>query len=342
MEAVSQADGGGIIADSASQVSVPSPPASSSPPQASYSSLSTPPAVNPTQTPTPTSYPAQSSYAQVAAGPPPPVMHNTPLASTVVVPDMPDYHPVSQSHSDADSSGMWGWFKSASQNSFVQSVMEKTKTGVDRMITTLDPGMTPYLRLGGDIFVVVASEKEVKWGAVRDAFQKVFGMADAKGVPTQSAVAPQPVGYASGLRGAQDRINYLRRSGLIDEKQLCVSVESFVAELLPDKWFDVGCIVLEDPTRNINLEIFTQAVPVPPEIISHIQSATPSDYSLSWSGLSVTIGQAFQHQMPWVEPSDWHKTLTGQSRRDIIYEAAVTLAGLYKEKLPKPVPGQPI
>ena len=26
-------------------------------------------------------------------------------------------------------------------------------------------------------------------------------MADVKGMPTQSAVAPQPVGYASGLRG---------------------------------------------------------------------------------------------------------------------------------------------
>ena len=66
---------------------------------------------------------------------------------------------------------MWGWIKSASQNPFVQSVMEKTKTGVDRMITTLDPGMTSYMRLGGDIFIVVASEKEVKWGAIRDAFQ---------------------------------------------------------------------------------------------------------------------------------------------------------------------------
>lgn len=66
---------------------------------------------------------------------------------------------------------MWGWFKSASQNTFVQSVVEKTKTSVDKVITTLDPGMTPYLRQGGDVSIVVTSAKEVKWGAVREAFQ---------------------------------------------------------------------------------------------------------------------------------------------------------------------------
>lgn len=334
MEEVSQADESEIIAAPTSQVQAeilqsPSPPHTSNTPVAVATTVQSQ-----------ASYPPQGHQPSVAV--PPPVMHNAPLASTVVVPDVPEYSDVLQNENDNNTSGMWGWIKSASQNPFVQSVVEKTKTGMDRMITTLDPGMTPYLRIGGDINIVVASEKEIKWGAVRDAFQKVFGLAHVQGMPAQSGVAPQPVGYSSGLRGAQDRINYLRRSGLIDEKQLCVSIESFVAEVLPDKWFDIGCVILEDPIRNINLEVFTQAVPVPMDIISHIQSATPADYSLSWSGLSVTTGQAFLHQMPWIEPSDWHKTLTGQSRRSMIYDAVLTLAGLYKERLPKNSPGEPI
>lgn len=32
-------------------------------------------------------------------------------------------------------------------------------------------------------------------------FQKVFGMAYVQGMPAQSGVAPQPIGYSSGLRG---------------------------------------------------------------------------------------------------------------------------------------------
>lgn len=88
--------------------------------------------------------------------------------------------------------------------------------------------------------------------------------------------------------------------------------------------------------------MFTQAVPVQTDIINHIQSATPSDYSLSWSGLAVTTGQAFQHHMPWINPADWHKSLTGQSRKEMIYSATLTLAGLYKEKIPQKSPVVPI
>lgn len=39
--------------------------------------------------------------------------------------------------------------------------------------------------------------------------------------------------------------------------------------------------------------------------------------------------------MPWIQPEDWYKSLTGQSRKTIIYNSMLTLAGLYKEKLPK-------
>lgn len=37
-------------------------------------------------------------------------------------------------------------------------------------------------------------------------------------------------------QGAQERIDSLRRTGVIHEKQPAVSVENFIEELLPDKW----------------------------------------------------------------------------------------------------------
>lgn len=37
------------------------------------------------------------------------------------------------------------------------------------------------------------------------------------------------------IQGAQERIDTLRRTGVIHEKQTAVSVENFIAELLPDK-----------------------------------------------------------------------------------------------------------
>nr|CAB3265199.1 protein PRRC1-like [Phallusia mammillata] len=230
---------------------------------------------------------------------------------------------------------VWNWIKSASNNQFVQKVMERTKTGVDRMITTLDPGMTPFIRDGGDICVVVASDKEVKWGPIRDAFQKTFGAATIMGIAAQPKIAPQPVGYSAGLKGAQERIAFLRKSGAVDKNQVCVAVENFIVEQLTDRWFDVGCLLLQDPENEITLELFTMAVPVENDVVTEAQAATSSTYDLRWSGLAVTVGETIQKKLPWVNPSDWHRALTGTSRRDIIYSTAICLAELYKRRLPE-------
>ena len=64
---------------------------------------------------------------------------------------------------------------------------------------------------------------------------------------TQPNIAPQPVGYSAGVRGAEERIDNLRQSGLVDEAAAIVSVESFIVELLPDKY-----VLLQNINNNNN------------------------------------------------------------------------------------------
>ncbi|XP_033107449.1 protein PRRC1-like isoform X2 [Anneissia japonica] len=242
----------------------------------------------------------------------------------------PDMQQNQHQHQTGEGSGLFfGW-----GSSIVKKVMEKTKSSVDTMITTLDPGMAPIIHSGGDVEVIVASDKEVKVAAVRDAFQKVFGRATVFGQASSSNIAPQPEGYAAGLKGAEERIENLRRNGLVDDKQCVVAVESFIVELLPDKWFDIGCIVLQDPTYNINLEVFTQATPIACQYVQQAQTNTPPDYNLRWSGLAVTVGEVIERSNPGINRTDWHYSFTGMSRRDMIFSSAVMLAGLYKQSLP--------
>ncbi|XP_071762581.1 protein PRRC1 [Centroberyx gerrardi] len=230
--------------------------------------------------------------------------------------------------------GIWGFFKGVAGNPMVKTVLDKTKHSVESMITTLDPGMAPYIKSGGDVDIVVTSDKEMKVEAVRDAFQEVFGMAMVTGEPGQSNIAPQPVGYAAGVKGAQERIDSLRRAGLIHEKQPVVSVENFIAELFPDKWFDIGCLILEDPGLGVHLEMFTQTTPLALEHVQQAQSLTPPDYSLRWSGLLVTVGEVLERNLPNINPTDWHQAVTGMTQRQMIQSAAKALAGLYKQQLP--------
>ncbi|XP_037608962.1 protein PRRC1 [Sebastes umbrosus] len=230
--------------------------------------------------------------------------------------------------------GIWGFFKGVAGNTVVKSVLDKTKHSVESMITTLDPGMAPYIKSGGDIDIVVTSDKEKNVEAVRDAFQEVFGMALVTGEPGQSNIAPQPVGYAAGVKGAQERIDSLRRAGVIHEKQPVVSLENFIAELFPDKWFDIGCLILEDPGHSIRIEIFTQATPLALDHVQQAQSLTPPDYSLRWSGLIVTVGEVLERSVPNINRTDWHQTMTGMTQRQMIQSAAKALAGIYKQQLP--------
>ncbi|XP_054613667.1 protein PRRC1 [Dunckerocampus dactyliophorus] len=235
---------------------------------------------------------------------------------------------------DNSGGGIWGFFKGVAGNPVVKTVLDKTKHSVESMITTLDPGMAPYIKSGGDIDIVVTCDKEAKVDAVRDAFQEVFGMAMVTGENGLSNIAPQPVGYAAGLKGAQERIDSLRRSGVIHEKQPVVSLESFIAELFPDKWFDIGCVILEDPGYNIKVEVFTQAIPLALEHVQQAQSLTPPDYSLRWSGLTVTVGEILERNLPNINRTEWHLAMTGMTQRQMIQSAARALAGIYKQRLP--------
>ncbi|KAK1883549.1 Protein PRRC1 [Dissostichus eleginoides] len=220
--------------------------------------------------------------------------------------------------------GIWGFFR---------NVLDRTKHSVESMITTLDPGMAPYIKSGGDIDIVVTSDKELHVEAVRDAFQEVFGMALVTGEPGQSNIAPQPVGYAAGVKGAQERIDSLRRAGVIHEKQPVVS-GNFIAELFPDRWFDIGCLILEDPGHSIRIEVFTQTTPLALDHIQQAQSLTPPDYSLRWSGLIATVGEVLERNLPNINRTDWHQAMTGMTQRQMIHSAAKALAGIYKQQLP--------
>uniref|UniRef100_A0A8D0BX14 Proline rich coiled-coil 1 n=1 Tax=Salvator merianae TaxID=96440 RepID=A0A8D0BX14_SALMN len=292
------------------------------------------------QTPLMPSYSAPSVTGVLASSPPqqtplpPPLASGIGSTSSITFPEERDDPRVVRMQDEASAGGIWGFIKGVAGNPMVKSVLDKTKHSVETMITTLDPGMAPYIKSGGEMDIVVTSTKEVKVAAVRDAFQEVFGMATVTGEPGQSNIAPQPVGYAAGLKGAQERIDSLRRMGVIHEKQPAVSVENFIAELLPDKWFDIGCLIVEDPIHGIHLEAFTQATPVPLVYVQQAQSSTPQDYNLRWSGLLVTVGEVIEKNSMNVNRTDWHLAFTGMSRRDMIYSAAKAIAGMYKQRLP--------
>ncbi|KAK4019241.1 hypothetical protein OUZ56_001267 [Daphnia magna] len=228
-------------------------------------------------------------------------------------------------------SGLFGWMKEAMPGkAILAKVAEKARSSVDTMITTLDPQMKEFIYSGGDIDIAVASTKELKVSSVREAFQTVFGKATVKGYESQSVgTAAQPVGFASALQAARERIANLRSSGSVPPQQPVVSVEGFVVELFSDNWFEMNCLLLEDPVRNISVQVFSQPLMVPANAVARMRNCTTDSYPLRQSGFAVTVGQAVAEEFN-VPATEWQIALTGISRRDILLLAAKTLANSYK------------
>ncbi|KAK8729665.1 hypothetical protein OTU49_008257 [Cherax quadricarinatus] len=229
-------------------------------------------------------------------------------------------------------SGWLGWIR-GTVSSVSHRVAEKAKTSMDTMITTLDPQMKEFIHSGGDMDIIVTSDKEIKVGAVREAFQFIFGKATVSGMAAQAeGVAAQPVGFEAALESAEQRINFLRSSGRVHPQQPLVSVENFIVECTPDCWFDLGFLLLDDPGEDIVLQTYTQVTPVPLDFVNQARNSTPKDYVFKNSGFTTTIGQIASQNLQ-VHHTMWQERLTGVSRRETIVLAARTLAGLYKSRL---------
>ncbi|GAB1611087.1 protein PRRC1-A-like [Argonauta hians] len=226
---------------------------------------------------------------------------------------------------------LFGWL---SGNSFVSKVVEKTKSSMESVITTLDPQMKEYIKSGGDVDIIVASSKEVKVGPIREAMQQAFGRATVIGRDSDASTAAQPVGYAAALRGAQERISRLRQQDDISSKQTVVAIEGFIVELQTDSWFEMSCLLLQDPTHDITVSTYSQPTPIPTPYVLTAKDRTPSDYPLRWSGLAVTIGQVVEEAQPHIGRSNWQLALAGVSRYQSLSLAAQVLAYLYKQQYP--------
>ncbi|XP_026743216.1 protein PRRC1-like isoform X2 [Trichoplusia ni] len=232
-------------------------------------------------------------------------------------------------------SGLFTWMKGAvSTGGLLHRVAEKAKSSVDSMITTLDPQMKEYLRSGGDLLIVVASDKEAKISPIRDAFQTVFGKANVVGYAAQSDVtAAQPVGYAAAYAAAKQRIAHIRsvHSELHNNVPI-VAVEGFLQECVTDRWYDVSLLILSQPSLGIELQLQSQGTSVAAAAVAAAAAATPSDYEHAQTGYSVTIGSIMAASLQ-VPHTQWQEAATGVSRQDILQLAARSLAGSYKRLL---------
>lgn len=71
--------------------------------------------------------------------------------------------------------------------------------------------------------------------AIKDGFLQVFEHVVVQSHSSASGIAPLPVGFSAGVKGAQHRIANLVRGKKVQEGQVIIGVEEMLSELLPGK-----------------------------------------------------------------------------------------------------------
>lgn len=108
--------------------------------------------------------------------------------------------------------------------------------------------------------IVLCSTAFSKVQGVSAALQQTFGgAARLRAVPCEAKVAAQPVGFAAGRLGAENRIQSLLATGMKQPHEVVISVESFVVEPTPGCWLDMAHVILSDETNNILVSIMQRS-----------------------------------------------------------------------------------
>ena len=98
-------------------------------------------------------------------------------------------------------------------------------------------------------------------------------------------------------------------------------------------WYELAVIMLKDKTNNVELTIFSEAIPVAAVDVEQLKQFTPHDFQFKWSGLSCRLPEKnfnFNSVNPTHISYETAETMLSQTR---ISHALRTLATLFKNKM---------
>ncbi|KRX83066.1 Protein PRRC1 [Trichinella sp. T6] len=238
---------------------------------------------------------------------------------------------------------VWRWLKdTVSNNNFLNTVASKAKDSVGTVIMTLDPQMKDYLSNSSSstektwtmAYLITSSEAELF--AVRSAMQTVLKSIDVEAINrTKLPDLPlTPFGFQSALLCARRRVAQIRDINLqtIDDSQPVITIENFVVELHADTWFHCDCVYLNVRELSHETYVYTQLTPMHANLISHMRKCSEGKtFSPETPGFSVSVEQTISHF--GINPWQWFPNTITLHRQDMIKNAAIAVASLYKHAM---------
>uniref|UniRef100_A0A8R1EPS5 Uncharacterized protein n=1 Tax=Caenorhabditis japonica TaxID=281687 RepID=A0A8R1EPS5_CAEJA len=195
------------------------------------------------------------------------------------------------------SGGLMSWLtKTVTESKLLNDVAEKAKAGMETVITTLDPGMKPFLAEHGVIeFAVFNSDSETLVVA-SEAFTKSGALAISKNHQFDETgylanFRPLVLGDQKARQLCDSRIDAARKSKKAVEDAAIVVVQPFLLEI-SGRFYSTSKVALNH--RNQTFDAISQLLEVPSTIVEAIQRAAKSE-GLPDDEYSISVSQAIKN-----------------------------------------------
>lgn len=195
------------------------------------------------------------------------------------------------------SGGLMSWFtKTVAESKLLSDVAEKAKAGVETVMTTLDPGMKPFLAEHGVIeFALFNCDADVLTIA-SDAFSRSGAMAICRGLSFDETTVianfrPLVLGEQKARKLCEAKIEAARKTKKAKEEAAIVVTQSFLLEV-SGRYYSTCKVMLHHSSTHF--DAISQLLEVPETIVEAIQRSAKSE-GLPDDEFSISVTQAIKN-----------------------------------------------
>lgn len=195
------------------------------------------------------------------------------------------------------SGGLMSWLtKTVTESKLLSDVAEKAKAGVETVMTTLDPGMKPFLAEHGVIEFALFNCDADLLTVASDAFTRSGAMAICRGLTFDETVfltnfRPLVEGDQKAQKLCEAKIEAARKTKKAKEEAAIVVIQPFLMEV-SGRYYSTCKIMLDH--GNTSFDSISQLLEVPETIVEAIQRSAKSE-GLPVDEFSISVTQAIKN-----------------------------------------------
>ncbi|VDN02248.1 unnamed protein product [Thelazia callipaeda] len=232
---------------------------------------------------------------------------------------------------DESKRGMIQWFQQTlHQSEFLSKMASKAKSGLDSVLTTLDPGMRDFIEGNDVLYAFLLSEGNMRiTEAIKQGLRQAFNelICDVSPAGSEAIINYQIIGHVSAWQRAKERLTTFRNETTLGSETVLIVVQPFLFQI-SDYWFDSSLILAQK--EGIEVSVFTQATQIDSDVITVLKKHTPKgDLHDSFA---TTVGYGYA-ELYGGDPNDWHQNILSFSSFELYRAAAFSLAANLKRIL---------